>query len=63
MILEVPTNTPFSYTSALFDLPTFMYIDPYNLHQNYFPYISHLANLGCIKGPVNKGVLWRLTLF
>ena len=59
IILTISTNTPFFYTSALFHLPIFPYSDPYK----FFPYLIHLANSGCDKGPVNKGVLWGLTLF
>ena len=64
IILTTPTNTPFLYTSAVFLPPIFAYGHPYNLHQKYFPYLSHLANSGMLKGPpVSKGVLWGLTLF
>ena len=55
--LTIPTNTFFFYTSALFHLPIFAYSDPYNLRQNYFPYLSHLANSGCVQGINDKKVL------
>ena len=49
IIFIIPTNTPFFYSSALFHFPIFAYSDPYNLHQKYFLYLSHLVNLVCIK--------------
>ena len=60
-ILKIPSNTPFLYTSAIFHLPIFAYNHPNNLHQKYFPYISHLVNLGYVKGPGSQGVFWGLT--
>ena len=30
--------------------------NPGNLHQKYFPYLSHLANSGCVKRPKSKKV-------
>ena len=63
IIFTIPTNTPFLYTPAIFHLPCFTYSHPYNLHQKYFPYLSHLAKSGSVKGPMSKGVLWELTLF
>ena len=56
IILKIPKNTPFFYTSAFFYLPIFVYSDPYSLHQNYFPYLSHLANSSCIKGSMSNPV-------
>ena len=53
----LPTDIPFFYTSAIFYLSIFAYSHPYSLHQKYFPYLSYLANLGCVKGPMSKGVL------
>ena len=61
IILTIPTNSLFLYTSTIFHLPIFAYSHPYNLHQKYFPYLDHLANSGCVKWPVSKGVLWGLT--
>ena len=43
-----------SPTSAIFQLPIFAYIHPYNLHQNYFPHLSHLAKSGYVKRPMSK---------
>ena len=45
-----PINTTFLYTSTVFHLTIFVHNHPSNLHQRYFPYLSHLANLGCILG-------------
>ena len=59
----IPTNTSFFYTLAIFHLPIFVYSQLYSLHQKYFPNLSHLANSGCVKGPLSKGVLEELTLF
>ena len=36
IILTITTNTPFFYILALFHLPFFAYIDPYNLHEKVF---------------------------
>ena len=46
IILKIPTNIPFRYSSANFHVPLFAYSHPNNLHQKYFPYLNHLANLG-----------------
>ena len=63
-ILNVPNITPFLYNSAIFKLPIFTYSHPYNLLRKLFLYLKHLANSGCIKGPMSKRVLWRgLSLF
>ena len=59
-----PVNTTFLYTSAIFHLPIFAHNHPSNLYQIYFPYLSHLANLGCVIGtrelesPVMTDTLW-----
>ena len=59
-----PINTTFLYTSAIFHLPIFAHNHPSNLYQIYFPYLSHLANLGCVIGtrelesPVMTDTLW-----
>ena len=37
VILTIPTNTPFLYTSAIFHLLLFAYNHPKNLLQNIFP--------------------------
>ena len=63
IILTIPTNTLFLYTSVIFHLPFFAHNQPYSLHQTYFPYLSHLSNSDCDKGPMSKGVLWGLTLY
>ena len=60
--LTITTNTPFLYTSAIFHLPIFVYSHPYNLHQKHFPYLSHLANAGCVKRQLSKEVMWVPTL-
>ena len=57
IILTIPTNTPFIYTAATFYLPVFAYNDFSNLHQKYFPYLSHLVNSDCIKGQRSSGGL------
>ena len=46
IIFTIRTNTPFLYTSAIFHLPT-------SYTKKYFPYLNHLANSGCVKGPGN----------
>ena len=47
IILTTPNTTPFLYTSAIFHLPIFAY----NHTQKCFPYLSHSATSGCVKGP------------
>ena len=37
IILTMPTNTPFLYTSLILYLLIFAYNLPINLHQKYFP--------------------------
>ena len=59
----ISTNTPFLYTKSIFHFPIFTYSHPYNRHQKYFPYLSHLAKSGSLIATVSKGVLWELTLF
>ena len=51
-ILIIPTNTPSLYNSRIF-----------KLLQKLFLYLSHSTSSGFIKGSMNKGVLWGLTLF
>ena len=63
IILTNPKNIPFLYISALFHLPIFAYNHPNNLHPKYFPYLSHLANSGYVKGPENERVFWGLIKF
>ena len=46
IVLSIPTNSSFLYTSAIFHLPIFAYYHPNNLHQKCFPHLSHLANSG-----------------
>ena len=53
IILAITTKTPFLYTSAIFHLPVFVYNYSNNLHQKNFHYLSHLANLGYVKGPMS----------
>ena len=50
IILKIPTNIPFLSSSAVFHLPLFEYSHSNSLHQKYFPYLNHFANLGCFKG-------------
>ena len=63
IILTIPTNTSFLYTSAIFHFPIFAYNHPNSLHRKHFPYLSHLANSGCIKGPGSIGVLQPFSQF
>ena len=57
-IPAISTNTPFLYTSFIFQLPIFTHHHPYNLHQFFFlPDSSHSVNLGCVQGPMNKEVI------
>ena len=37
LILTIPTNSSFLYTSPIFDFPVFAYYHPNNLHEKYFP--------------------------
>ena len=37
IILIIPTNTPFLYTSAIFHLPPLAFNHPNNLQQDFFP--------------------------
>ena len=63
IILTIPTNTLYLYTSALFHLPIFTYKHPSNQHQKYFPYFSYLVCSDSVKGPRSYGVLSGITLF
>ena len=54
IIHKINTNTTFLYTAAFFHLAIFAYNHPSNLHQKYYPYLSYLANSGCVE----LGVLW-----
>ena len=63
IILTIPTNTRYLYTSALFHLPIFTYKHPSNQHKKYFPYFSYLVCSDCVKGPRSYGVLCGITLF
>ena len=56
IILTIPNNTPFLYTSSIFK-------PSQNLHQKYFLYLSHLLNSGCFKGAGSYWFLWGMTLF
>ena len=56
-ILKILTNTPFLHTAAFFHLAVFAYNNGSNLHQKYFPCLSDLANLGCVKGERSYGLL------
>ena len=51
IVLTIPNSTPFLYTSAMFHFLIFAYNCSSNLHPKYLPYLSHLANAGCVKGP------------
>ena len=53
IIFTIPTNTPFLYNSARFQLPIFTYNHTNNLDQRYFPYLIHLGNSGYAKGQGN----------
>ena len=57
IILTISNDTPFLYTFKIFHFPIFAYNHPNNLHQKYFPCLSHLANSGCVTGPGSYGVL------
>ena len=57
IILRIPTNTPFLDNSLFFYFSSFAYSQPYNLHQKYFPNLSHLVNSGCVIELVSKGAL------
>ena len=52
IILAIPTNTLFLYTSTVFSLylPIFPHDHPSNPHQKYFSYLNHLVNSSCVKG-------------
>ena len=50
IILTISTYTPFLYASAIFQVSIFTYNHANNPHQKHFPYLSHLANSGCVKG-------------
>ena len=51
IILTIPTNIPLLYTTAIFHLPLFAYNYPNSLHQHYFPYLNHFANIVYVKEP------------
>ena len=51
ILLAIPTNIPLLYTSAIFHLPLFAFNYPNSLHQHYFPYLNHFANLVYVKEP------------
>ena len=55
IILKIPTNTPFFYTSAISNLPTIF-------TKKYFPYLTLLANSVFVKGLGNYRVLWGVTV-
>ena len=57
IILTIPTNTLYLYTSALFHLPIFTYKHPSNQHQKYFPYFSYLVCSDSVKGPRSYGAM------
>ena len=63
IIFTIPTNAPFLSTAAFFHLPIFAYNHPSNLHQKYFPSLSHLANSGCVKRQRSYGVMWGFLIF
>ena len=62
IILTISTNISFFYISAIFHFPIFAYSCPYSTHQNYLSCLGQLASSGCVKGTMNKGILWGLTL-
>ena len=60
-IFIIHNNTSFLYNSFF----TFLFLRTaissiYN--KSVFNYLNHLANTGCVKGPLHKGFLWGLTL-
>lgn len=59
IILTIPINTSFLYTSAIFHLPIFAYNHSNNLHQKHFSCFSHLANSGLRQGTRKIGGLAR----
>ena len=57
IIFKILANTAFPFTSAIFHLPNFAYRKLYNLHQKYFPYLSHLGNSGCVKRLTSRSLV------
>ena len=58
-------NTAFFHTSAISHIPIFVQNHPSNLHDKYFPYLSHLSNSGCVIGtrkPQSRTVIIGLTI-
>ena len=50
IIHTITTSTLFLYILANFHLTIFAHIYPNSLHQKCFPYLSHLASSGSVKG-------------
>ena len=61
--LQSPLTLPFSIPQQFFTSLFFTYSHPYNIHQEYFPYLSHLAKSSSAKGPMSKGVLCEVKMF
>ena len=60
--LQSPVTLPSSYLRN-FSSPYFCLQPSQQLLQKYFPYLSPLANSGCMKGPGSEGVFGGLTHF
>ena len=60
IILTIPTNTPFFYTSTFFHLPIFAYSNPYNLHQKYFSLPHPFRQFRLHQGTYEQGSLVRI---
>ena len=55
-------HSSFFYRTSFFHLPIFAYNRLTNLHRQYFPYLSHLANSECVKGWRNYEVFGRFLI-
>ena len=55
LVHKIPTKSPFLCTSVILHLLIFAYNHTNNLHQKYFPYLSHLAISDCANGPGSQG--------
>ena len=51
LILTIPTNSSFLYTSPIFDC--FCVLPSQQSTRKIFSHLSFLANLGCVKGPAS----------
>ena len=74
----LPTSPPFLFTKPSLQSPPVLPSSiPYTFFTSLilqitvhtilttipFPYLSHWANSGCVKGPMREDVLWELSLF